>query len=355
MKKLFMVLWTAVVCVLFFPTAQAQTNILGAGATFPYPIYTKWADAYQQVTGIKINYQPLGSGGGIKQIQAKVVDFGASDKPLTTEELKASGLVQFPTLVGGVVPIINLPGTKDGQIKLNGSVLADIYLGKIKKWNDPKLQALNQGLTLPDQAITVVHRSDGSGTTFLFTHYLSKVSPQWNKQVGNDTAVSWSTGIGGKGNEGVASYVQRVKGSIGYVEFAYAQHNRITTLQLINASGKAVSASMESFQAAASNARWNASNDFSENLTDQPGPDTWPITGATFILLPSQPTNPEKTMAVLHFFAWSYANGREMAKSLNYVPLPQAAVTAIEEYWNSRIKDSAGKPLWNSGENHPLP
>lgn len=341
--------FSLLISLLFFCTgitAWADVKVLtGAGATFPYPIYVKWAQAYQQQTGVKLNFQPIGSGGGINQIKAKTVDFGASDKPLNNDELKNNGLVQFPTVVGGVVPVVNLDQVPSGQLTLSGTVLADIFQGKIKNWNDPKIAALNPALHLPSQLITVVHRSDGSGTTFLFTNYLSKVSPDWGKQVGNDTAIAWPTGIGGKGNEGVASYVMRVKGSIGYVEYAYAKQNNLNLVQLQNQSGQTVKPSLTSFTAAASNASWNSQTNFSEILTNEPGTESWPIAGATFILMQAKASQPEQSKAVLTFFAWAYQHGKDMATSLDYVPLPEPAVQAIQNSWQG-IKDSQGKSVW---------
>ncbi len=328
-------------------TALADVDVLtGAGATFPYPIYVKWAQAYQKDTGLKLNFQPIGSGGGIKQIEAKTVDFGASDKPLSSEELKNNGLIQFPTVVGGVVPVVNLGPDNNGQIKLSGPVLAAIFQGKIKNWNDAQIATLNPELHLPSLPITVVHRSDGSGTTFLFTNYLSKVSPDWAKQVGSDTAIAWPSGIGGKGNEGVASYVMRVKGSIGYVEYAYAKQNNLNFVQLQNKAGQNVNPSIASFSAAASNANWNSQNNFSEILTDEPGAASWPIVGGTFILMQAKPANPEKTKAVLQFFAWAYQKGKDMATGLDYVPLPDAVVQLIQTSWTQQIKDPQGKAIW---------
>lgn len=320
--------------------------ITGAGATFPYPVYSKWAQAYQTIGHVNLNYQPIGSGGGIKQITAKTVDFGASDKPLSKEELQADKLVQFPTVIGGVVPVINLPGIEPGKLLLSGPVLAAIYLGDIKKWNDPKIAALNPNVSLPNTIITVVHRSDGSGTTFLFTHYLSKVSDAWKSKVGNDAAVSWPTGIGGKGNEGVASYVQRVKGGIGYVEYAYAKQNKLSHVLLKNKSNADASPSIKSFQAAAANAHWSKDNHFAEVLTDEPGADSWPISGATFILMQQTQEHPEKAQAVLKFFDWSYHHAETMTTDLDYVPLPDSAVKQVEAYWQTHIKDSAGNSLW---------
>jgi phosphate transport system substrate-binding protein len=332
----------------FFTTqfALATTEITGAGATFPYPVYAKWAEAYKTATGVSVNYQTIGSGGGIKQIQAKTVDFGASDKPLSPTELQQSGLLQFPTVMGGVVLVVNLANIKPGQLKVSGAILGDIYLGKIKRWNDPALAKLNPGITLPDQAISVVHRSDGSGTTFLFTNYLGKVNNNWQQQVGSDAAVAWPTGVGGKGNEGVAAYVQRIKGAIGYVEFAYAQQNQMTYLQLQNKSGNFVTPSTATFKAAAASADWQHAPGFYEILTDVAGKESWPITGATFILLPKQSNQPEHAKAVLQFFAWAYQNGDAMALALNYIPLPKSVVSLIENHWRTDIKDTNNKPVW---------
>jgi len=324
----------------------AGMTLIGAGATFPYPLYTKWAESYDKQTGVSFNYQPIGSGGGLKQIQNGTVDFGASDKPLSMAELKASDLVQFPTVVGGVVPVVNIAGITSGQVKLSGTVLADIYLGKIKKWNDPKITALNPGVTLPDSMITVVHRSDGSGTTFLFTDYLSKVSEGWKKQVGSDTAVSWPAGIGGKGNEGVASYVQRVKGSIGYVEYAFAQQNNLAYLQMINDSGQAVLPSLKTFEAASANANWKTDTQFAEILTNQPGANSWPIAGATFILMKRIQPDPEKGRVVLNFFAWGYQDGKALATEMDYVPLPAPVVALVQKFWKENILNKSDKPIW---------
>ncbi len=323
-----------------------NVTVTGAGATFPYPVYSKWAQGYQSIGQLNINYQPIGSGGGIKQIQAKTVDFGASDKPLSTAELEKNNLIQFPTVVGGIVPVINVPNIKSGQIKLSGSVLADIYLGEIKQWNDAKITALNPGVDLPKMAITVVHRSDGSGTTFLFTNYLSKVSDTWKTKVGSDAAVSWPTGIGGKGNEGVASYVERVKGGIGYVEYAYAKQNKLTYALLKNKSGAFVAPSIHTFQMATANANWNADTHFAEILTDEPGADSWPISGATFILMQKTQDNPDKAKAILKFFAWAYTDGQKMTTDLDYVPLPDNAVKLIEGYWTTHLKSQAGDAVW---------
>ena len=321
-------------------------SITGAGATFPYPIYAKWAEAYKAKTGVSMNYQSIGSGGGIKQIIAGTVDFGASDKPLKLEELDKNGLMQFPAVMGGVVPVINLPGMTAGQVKLNGPVLADIFLGKVKKWNDAAIANLNKGVALPDEAITVVHRSDGSGTTFIFTNYLSKVSAEWKQKVGEDASVSWATGVGGKGNEGVASYVQRIKGSIGYVEFAYALQNKMNYAQLQNKDGQFVKPEEASFKAAAANAQWDKAPGFYEILTDEPGKQSWPITGATFILMHKVQAKPETAKDVLKFFDWAYANGDKMALELDYIPMPESVATLVRNAWKTQIKGADGKAVW---------
>jgi phosphate transport system substrate-binding protein len=320
-------------------TPTSATDITGAGATFPYPLYAKWAESYKQQTGIGMNYQSIGSGGGIKQIEAKTVDFGATDKPLKPEELQAKGLVQFPTVMGGVVPVINLPGIQPGQIRLSGAVLADIFLGKIKKWNDINITKLNPGLSLPAQNITVVHRADGSGTTFIFTNYLSKVSAQWQQQIGEEASVKWPTGIGGKGNEGVAQYVQRVKGGIGYVEYAYAKQNKMTHTQLQNKAKQFVHPTAHSFSAAATHANWQQAPGFYEILTDEPGKDSWPITGATFILMHKKQDKPEQGRAVLKFFDWAYTQGNTQALALDYVPMPAKVIALIKKAWQINITD----------------
>jgi phosphate transport system substrate-binding protein len=325
-------------------TASAL-DISGAGATFPYPIYAKWADAYKKETGSGLNYQSIGSGGGIKQIQAKTVTFGASDMPLTPDEVTKAGLVQFPTVIGGDVPVVNIDGIKSGDLKLDGATLAKIYLGQIKKWDDAAIQKLNPSAKLPSQAIVVVHRSDGSGTTFIFTDYLSKVSPDWKSKVGANTSVEWPAGIGAKGNEGVANNVAQTKGALGYVEYAYAKQNKMTTVDLINKDGKVVSPKAESFQAAAANADWEKSPSFYVILTDQAGAGSWPIAGATFILIHKQPQDPAAATEALKFFAWAYAKGSKMAEDLDYVPMPASVVTAVENVWSKEIKDAGGKPL----------
>jgi len=332
-----------------FAYAKDVSEISGAGATFPYPVYAKWAETYAKNTGVKMNYQSIGSGGGIKQIKAKTVDFGASDAPLKPEELDKAGLMQFPMVMGGVVPVVNIPGIKPGEVKLSGALLADIYMGTIAKWDDPRIQELNKGLKLPSSAITVVHRSDGSGTTWIFTNYLSKVSKTWADKVGNDKAVAWPAGVGGKGNEGVASYVSRIKGSIGYVEYAYALQNKMSYAQLENKSGNFVAPTSASFQAAAANADWNNAPGFYMVLTDQPGKDSWPITGATFILVYKNQDKPENGAAVLKFFDWAYHKGGNMAQELDYVSMPASVVSLVEKTWQKDIKGSAGKAVWNMG------
>ena len=332
--------------VLLIGGAAAQTTINGAGATFPYPIYAKWAEAYKAQTGVGMNYQSIGSGGGIAQIKAKTVDFGASDMPLKQEDLQSAGLMQFPAIVGGVVPVMNLDGVKPGGIKLTGSVLADMFLGKIKKWDDKAIADLNPGTKLPSTAIAVVHRSDGSGTTFIWTDYLSKVSADWKGRVGASTAVSWPEGVGGKGNEGVAAYVQRIKGSIGYVEYAYAKRNNMTYALVQNKDGQYVEPDNVTFQAAAANADWNNAPMFYQILTDQPGKNAWPITGASFILMHVKQEKPQNAVEVLKFFEWSFKNGQKLAEDLDYVPLPDSVVKLIQDAWKSQIKDPSGKAAW---------
>ncbi|MCR4302245.1 MAG: phosphate ABC transporter substrate-binding protein PstS [Sulfuricaulis sp.] len=326
-------------------TYAAQT-LNGAGATFPYPIYAKWAEAYKTKTGIGMNYQSIGSGGGIKQIKSRTVDFGASDMPLPVEELNESGLTQFPMVMGGVVPVVNLPGIKSGELKLTGTVVADIYLGKITEWNDSAIAKLNPGMNLPKQKIIAVSRADGSGTTFIFTHYLSNVSPEFKKGIGNNTSVSWPSGVGGKGNEGVASYVQRLRGAIGYVEYAYALQNKMIAAQLQNQAGKFVKPDSESFQAAAANADWAKAPGFNLMLTDQPGEKSWPITGATFILVYKKQDKPETAREVFKFFDWAYRHGDKLAEALDYVPIPASVVKLVQEAWKNEIKDGSGKPVW---------
>ncbi len=320
-------------------------DISGAGATFPYPIYAKWADAYKKETGIGLNYQSIGSGGGIKQIQAKTVTFGATYMPLKEKDLNDHGLVQFPTVMGGVVPVMNVPGLKPGDVTLDGATLARIFMGEIKKWDDAAIKWLNAGVNLPSTAIAVVHRSDGSGTTFLFTHYLSKASPAWKSKVGANTAVQWPTGLGAKGNEGVANQTMQTQGAIGYVEYAYAKQNKMTFAKMINKAGKAVAPTSTSFQAAAANADWNSAPGFGVVLTDEPGEASWPIAGATFILIHKQPADPVATAAALNFFKWAYTKGDKMAEALDYVPMPDKVVAEIQKEWANQIKDGSGKPI----------
>jgi len=335
------------VSALSFGLVSRAADITGAGATFPFPIYAKWAEAYKSKTGVGMNYQSIGSGGGVKQIQAKTVDFGATDSPLKPDELAKSGLAQFPAIIGGVVPVVNLDGIKPGEMKLTGAVLADIYLGKLKKWNEKPIADLNPTLKLPDENITVVRRSDGSGTSFLFTDYLSKVSPEWKDKVGASTAVAWPEGVGGKGNEGVSSYVQRIKGAIGYVEYAYAKKNKMSYTQLKNKDGKFFVPDDAQFQAAAANAQWKAADGFYQVLTEQPGKDSWPITGASFILIYKTQDKPASGQEVLKFFDWALKSGQKMAEELDYVPLPDNVVKMIAESWKSQIKDASGKQIWN--------
>ncbi len=326
--------------------AAEVKEIHGAGATFPYPVYAKWAEAYAATTGVKLNYQSIGSGGGIKQIKAKTVDFGASDAPLKPEDLDGAGLLQFPMIMGGVVPVINVPGMKPGELKLSSAVLADIFLGQIKSWNDPRIAAINPSVKLPSSAITVVHRSDGSGTTWIFTDYLSKVSKEWANKVGNATSVAWPVGVGGKGNEGVASYVGRIKGSIGYVEYAYALQNKMSYVLLGNRDGNYVSPNSKTFQAAAANADWVHAKGFYMVLTDQPGAESWPITGASFILVYKKQTEPERGQAMLKFFDWAYHNGQDLAEGLDYIPMPTNVVKLVEQTWAREIKGADGRAVW---------
>ena len=336
---------TTVTALAYAGASQAAATITGAGATFPYPIYAKWAEAYKAETGVKMNYQSIGSGGGIKQITAKTVNFGASDKPLKLEELDKAGMMQFPTVIGGVVPVVNIAGVAAGTLKLDGTTLANIYLGKITKWNDPALVALNKDIKLPDNDITVVHRADGSGTTFIFTNYLSKASADWKSIVGEGTSVSWKAGTGGKGNEGVASYVQRLKNSIGYVEYAYALQNKMTYVQMKNRDGNYVKPSDVSFKAAAANAQWDKAPGFHEILTDEPGKDSWPISGATFILVHKMQEDAAAGKEVLKFFDWAYANGGKLAEEMDYVPLPENVQNLIRKAWKNQIRDTSGSPL----------
>ncbi len=319
--------------------AQAE-DVTGAGASFPAPVYAKWADAYNKATGVRVNYQSVGSGAGIKQIKSKTVDFGASDAPLSDEELAKDGLMQFPTVIGGVVPIVNIKGIAPGQIRLTGAVLGDIYLGKVKKWNEPAIAQLNPGVPLPDAEIAVVRRADGSGTSFIFTNYLSKVSPDWKAKVGEGTAVNWPTGAGGKGNEGVSTYVQRLPNSIGYVEYAYAKQNKMAYVLLKNQAGSFVAPDDANFRAAAAGADW--SKTFDQVLTDQAGKDAWPITGATFILMHKVQDKPAQGATALRFFDWAYANGDKMAAELEYVTLPDPVKALVRKQWGE-VRDSVGQ------------
>jgi phosphate transport system substrate-binding protein len=324
----------------------SAADISGAGATFPYPVYAKWADAYKKETGVGLNYQSIGSGGGIKQIMARTVSFGATDMPLKAEQLSKDGLIQFPTVLGGVVPVINVEGIKPGDVVIDGPTLARIFLTEIKTWNDPAIQKLNPNVKLPAQPIVVVHRSDGSGTTFLFTDYLAKVSPTWKDKVGASTAVEWPGGLGAKGNEGVANNVTQTKGSIGYVEYAYAKQNKMTFAKMINKDGKTVAPTAEAFMAAAANANWEGTPGFGVVLTNEAGEASWPLAGATFILVHKQPSKPADVAEALKFFAWAYTKGDQMALDLDYVPMPDKTVTAIQKVWASEVKDASGKPLF---------
>lgn len=324
-----------------------EVTITGAGATFPYPLYSRWAADYQKKTSVKLNYQSIGSGGGIKQIKAKTVDFGASDAPLTVKELDEAGLVQFPMTMGGVVPVVNLEGVQANQLKLSGTTLANIFLGKVTKWNDEAIKAENPDVKLPDLAISVVHRSDGSGTTWIFTNYLSKVSSEWKDKVGNDKVVQWPVeGAAGKGNEGVAAYVQRLKGSIGYVEYAYALENKMTSVQLKNKDGKFVAPTSETFQAAAANADWAKAEGFYMVLTEQPGEKTWPITGASFILMHKKQADVAHAKEVLKFFDWAFKNGQKASEELHYIAIPDSVSKIVEEAWTKNITGADGKPVW---------
>ncbi|WP_409420847.1 phosphate ABC transporter substrate-binding protein PstS [Pseudaeromonas sp. ZJS20] len=329
--------------------AFADTVINGAGATFPYPVYAKWAEEYNKETGIKLNYQAIGSGGGIKQIIANTVDFGASDAPLDQSELEKEGLVQFPAVMGSIVPVVNLPGVAAGQMKLSGTLLANIYLGKVKFWDDGAIKSLNPKLTLPHLPIFAVHRSDGSGTTFNFTDYLTRVSGDWQAQVGTGKEVAWPKAaqqLGGKGNAGVANFVKRTKGAIGYVEFAYANTNALTYTQMQNKAGAFVKPTMDSFQAAAANADWAHAPGFKLMLNDQPGATSWPMTAATFILMHKEQANPQAAKEVLKFFAWGYAKGDDLATSLEYVPMPDSVVKMVETMWTAQIKGNDGSVVY---------
>jgi len=340
--KLMQTVFAGVAGALFAIAAQAA-DITGAGSTFAAPIYTKWADAYQKSGGGKVNYQGIGSSGGVKQIVAKTVDFAGSDAPLKDDELAKEGLFQFPTVVGGVVPAINVPGVKPGELVLSGEVLGDIYLGKIKKWNDPAIVALNPKIKLPDTDIAVVRRADGSGTTFIWTNYLSKVNADWKSKVGEGATVSWPTGTGGKGNDGVAAFVQRLPGAIGYVEWAYAKQNKMVYVDLKNSAGNVVEPKTETFKAAAAGADWSKS--FYQILTNEPGKDAWPIVGATFVLLHTAQDKPAQGTETLKFFDWAFKNGTQAANDLDYISLPDSVTAEIRTQWKSKVKDAGGKPI----------
>lgn len=329
----------------FAGIAQAADQINGAGATFPQPVYAKWGEAAKSAIGIELNYQGIGSGAGQTQIINRTVDFGASDAPVDNKRLTENKLLQFPTVMGAVVPIVNLPGIEPDQLKLTGEVLADIYLGKITKWNDPKIEEMNHGLKLPNAAISPVYRADGSGTTYVFTSYLSAVSPEWKDKVGAATSVKWAAGSGAPGNPGVAGAVKNVRGGIGYVEYAYAQQAKLTTAQLRNKAGSFVKPTMATFSAAAKSADWAGAKDYAVNLVDQNGAETWPIVSATFILVPENPTSPEKTAAVLKFFDWAYKDGTKAAEALDYVPLPAAIQDNVRASWKSHVM-AGGQPVW---------
>jgi phosphate transport system substrate-binding protein len=328
----------------FSPAAAMELS--GAGATFPYPIFSKWADAYHNETGTVVNYYPIGSGAGIRHIRNDIVTFGASDMPLKLDQLNADGLVQFPSVIGGTVAIVNFEGIKSGEVKLDGATLAKIFLGEINTWNDPAIVKLNPNVKLPSQPIVVVRRWDDSGTTFVWTNYLSKVSPEWASKVGANTSVQWPTGIGANGHEGVVNTVQNTKGAIGYVEYSYARQSNLATVSMINRDGKTVEPSSTAFQAAAANAKWDREDGFYLILTDQAGAASWPITSATFVLVHKEPKDPFAVGEALKFFAWAYAKGDKMAEDLDYVPLPKNLVSEIEKVWASKIKDAGGKPLY---------
>jgi len=330
--------------VLAAPASAA--DISGAGATFPYPIYAKWADTYKKETNVGLNYQSIGSGGGIKQIKAKTVTFGASDAPLSGKELEDGGLVQFPMVMGGIVPVVNLEGIKAGELVIDGPALSKIFLGEIKSWDDAALQKLNPGAKLPKQAIVIVHRSDGSGTTFNFTYYLSDVNPDWKSKVGTNTAVEWPAGIGAKGNEGVANNVANTKGAIGYVEYAYALQNKLTFTKMVNKDGKSVAPTSTAFQAAAANAKWDSAPGYGVVLANQPGAESWPMTAATWILIHAKPQDPAAATEALKFFSWAYDKGAKAAEELDYIPMPAAVVSSVKNTWAREIKDASGKPLY---------
>jgi phosphate transport system substrate-binding protein len=337
----------ALAAVIVLAEAPAQTTVTGAGSTFVYPILAKWSEVYRAKSGVSINYQSIGSGAGIAQIKKGTVDFGASDMPLKPEELNRDGLTQFPLVIGGAVPVVNLQGIAPGQLKLTGPVLADIYLGKVTKWNDSAIVRLNKGLKLPAQDISVIHRSDGSGTTFIWTNYLSKVSAEWKSKVGEGTSVDWPVGVGGKGNEGVSANVQQITGAIGYVEYAYALQNKLTDVQMQNAVSEFVHANAQSFAAAAAGADWSHAPGFYVILTSQTNKGAWPITGSVFILMRKVQAEPPTAREILKFFTWAYSEeGTELARSLDYVPLPAGVVKQVQMAWKTQLKDATGKPVW---------
>jgi phosphate transport system substrate-binding protein len=345
LNYLFKSLVVTVGAVATFASASAA-DITGAGSTFAYPILAKWAEAYKAQTGIGLNYQSIGSGGGIKQIKANTVDFGASDMPLEVAELEKSGLTQFPVIMGGVVPVVNVEGIKPGELKMDGDILAKIYLAKITKWNDPEIAALNPHVKLPNENIAVVHRADGSGTTFIWTNYLSKVNADFKNTVGSGTAVKWPAGVGGKGNEGVAANVERLKGAVGYVEYAYAKKNNMTYTLMKNHDGQIVKPEDTTFKAAAAGADWEKAPGFGVIVTNQPGKNSWPITGATFVLMHKVQADPAKAKEVLKFFDWAYTKGASMTTDLDYVAIPASVVKLIQNSWKANIKDNSGKAVW---------
>ena len=347
MKQMFKFIVVGASAAMAFSSASVMAaDMTGAGATFPYPIYAKWAETYKANTGNGLNYQSVGSGAGIKQIKAKTVEFGASDMPLKAEELEEAGLMQFPAIMGGVVTIVNLDGVTPGQLKMTGKIVGDIYLGKITKWSAPEIAAVNQGVKLPDTEITVVHRADGSGTSFLFTDFLSKTNPEFKSKIGAGSAVKWAVGVGGKGNEGVAANVQRIKGSIGYVEWAYAKKNKMSHTQLQNKDGNFLQPDDDNFKAAAASAPWTQTPGFGVVLTDQAGKNSWPITGVSFILMHKVQADAAKAKEVLKFFDWAYKNGGAAAAELDYVPMPASVVKLVQESWKANLKDASGKSIY---------
>jgi phosphate transport system substrate-binding protein len=348
MKKSFLTILASaplVALVTIAPATGVSAELTGAGSTFVYPVISKWAEAYKKETGNSVNYQSIGSGGGIKQIQGKTVEFGATDMPLKSEELAKDDLVQFPLVNGAVVPVVHLTGVENGKLKLSGPVLADIFLGKIKKWNDAAITAMNKDVKLPDQQISVVHRSDGSGTSFIWTNYLSKVSPEWKTAVGEGTAVKWPAGVGGKGNEGVASFVKQIDGAIGYVEFAYAQQNQMNAVQMKNQAGEFITPNLAAFKTAAEGGGWAGAKDFYLILTDAAGKKSWPIAGSTFVLMHKTQENPEQAKQVISFFKWAYSKGQNLAEGLSYVPVPAKVTSMIEKTWKSEFKTKDGKTI----------